>query len=105
MGILEYSGLDIAGLEARFRRAAPIRDAELPVTRAHAPPARYLRAQRCRVHFPGNPIFYRELVESVRVPPGREVGRHDYSGWLARLRQGQAFKKIDAIRKQHDGWS
>jgi hypothetical protein len=41
-------------------------------------------------------LSYREFVESIRVPPGREAGWREYSGWLARIRQGQAFKGIDA---------
>ncbi|HEY1890932.1 MAG TPA: UvrD-helicase domain-containing protein [Steroidobacteraceae bacterium] len=43
-------------------------------------------------------LSYREFVESIRVPPGREAGWRDYSGWLSRLRQGQAFKGIDALQ-------
>jgi UvrD-like helicase C-terminal domain/UvrD/REP helicase N-terminal domain len=40
-------------------------------------------------------LSYREFVESIRVPPGREAGWREFSGWFARLRQGQAFKDID----------
>lgn len=43
-------------------------------------------------------LSYRELVESIRVPPGREAGWRDYSGWLARMRQGHAFKEIDPLQ-------
>ncbi|HVA39725.1 MAG TPA: ankyrin repeat domain-containing protein, partial [Candidatus Binataceae bacterium] len=41
-------------------------------------------------------LSYREFVESIRVPPGREAGWREFSGWLARMRQGQAFKDVDA---------
>jgi hypothetical protein len=37
---------------------------------------------------------YRELLESIRVPPGREVTWQAFAGWFARLRQ--AFKGIEA---------
>lgn len=40
-------------------------------------------------------LSYREFVESVRVPVGREAGWREFSGWFARLRQGQAFKDVD----------
>lgn len=40
-------------------------------------------------------LSYREFVESIRIPPGREAGWREFSGWFARLRQGQAFKDID----------
>jgi len=43
-------------------------------------------------------LSYREFVESLRVPPGREALWRDYCGWLARLRQGQTFKQIDALQ-------
>ena len=39
---------------------------------------------------------YREFVESIRVPAGREAGWREFSGWFARLRQGQTFKHVDA---------
>ncbi|HVC00876.1 MAG TPA: ankyrin repeat domain-containing protein [Steroidobacteraceae bacterium] len=41
-------------------------------------------------------LSYREFVESIRLPPGREAGWREYAGWFARIRQGQAFKGIDA---------
>lgn len=40
-------------------------------------------------------LSYREFVESIRVPAGREAGWREYSGWFARMRQGQAFKGVD----------
>ena len=40
-------------------------------------------------------LSYREFIESIRVPPGREAGWRDFSSWLARMRQGQAFKDVD----------
>jgi len=40
-------------------------------------------------------LSYREFVESIRIPPGREVGSREYAGWIARLRQNQTFKEID----------
>jgi hypothetical protein len=40
-------------------------------------------------------LSYREFVESIRVPAGREAGWREFSGWFARMRQGQAFKDID----------
>lgn len=40
-------------------------------------------------------LSYREFVESIRVPPGREASWREFSGWFARMRQGQAFKGID----------
>jgi hypothetical protein len=40
-------------------------------------------------------LSYREFVESIRVPAGREAGWREFSGWFARLRQGQAFKDVD----------
>lgn len=39
-------------------------------------------------------LSYREFVESVRVPTGREALWRDFAGWFARLRQ--AFKGIDS---------
>jgi hypothetical protein len=39
-------------------------------------------------------LSYREFVESVRVPPGREAGWREFTGWFTRMRQ--AFKGIDA---------
>jgi hypothetical protein len=41
-----------------------------------------------------NFLSYREFVESLRVPAGREAGWRDFSQWFAR--QQQAFKGIDA---------
>jgi hypothetical protein len=39
-------------------------------------------------------LSYRELMESIRVPAGREAAWRDFSGWFARVRQ--AHKGIDA---------
>ncbi len=41
-------------------------------------------------------LSYREFVESIRVPAGREAGWREFSGWFERMRQGHAFKDIDA---------
>ena len=41
-------------------------------------------------------LSYREFIESIRVPEGREAGWREFSNWYARMRQGQAFKHIDA---------
>ena len=41
-----------------------------------------------------NFLSYREFIESLRVPAGREAGWRDFSHWFAR--QHQAFKGIDA---------
>lgn len=38
-------------------------------------------------------LSYREFVESIRVPVGREATWRDFSGWFSRMRQ--AFKDID----------
>ncbi len=38
-------------------------------------------------------LSYREFIESIRVPPGREANWRDFSGWFSRMRQ--AFKEID----------
>ena len=40
-------------------------------------------------------LSYREFVESIRMPQAREVGWREFSGWSARLRQGQAIKYVD----------
>ncbi|MFA7241315.1 MAG: ankyrin repeat domain-containing protein [Sulfuricellaceae bacterium] len=39
-------------------------------------------------------LSYREFVESIRVPAGREATWRDFSGWFQRMRQ--AFKDIDS---------
>jgi hypothetical protein len=39
-------------------------------------------------------LSYREFVETLRVPPGREATWRDFRGWFAR--QQQAFKGVDA---------
>lgn len=39
-------------------------------------------------------LSYREFVESIHVPPGREALWRDFAGWFARMRQ--AFRDIDA---------
>ena len=38
-------------------------------------------------------LSYREFVESIRVPPGREAGWRDFAAWFARMRQ--SFKNFD----------
>ena len=38
-------------------------------------------------------LSYREFVESIRVPKGREASWRDFAGWFPRLRQ--AFKEFD----------
>ena len=38
-------------------------------------------------------LSYREFIESLQVPPGREAVWRDFSGWFARMRQ--AFRDID----------
>ncbi|MDB6101677.1 MAG: ankyrin [Gammaproteobacteria bacterium] len=40
-------------------------------------------------------LSYREFVESIRVPAGREAGWREFSSWFARMRQGHAFKEVD----------
>ena len=49
-------------------------------------------------------LSYREFVESIRVPPGREAAWRDFSGWFSRMRQGfrdidghQAFEEIRGV--------
>jgi hypothetical protein len=39
-------------------------------------------------------LSYREFLETIRVPPGREATWRDFSGWFTRMRQ--QFKGIDA---------
>jgi UvrD/REP helicase N-terminal domain len=39
-------------------------------------------------------LSYREFIESIQVPPGREALWRDFAGWFTRMRQ--AFKDIDA---------
>ncbi|OYO30727.1 UvrD-helicase domain-containing protein [Janthinobacterium sp. PC23-8] len=39
-------------------------------------------------------LSYREFIESIRVPAGREANWRDFSAWFARMRQ--QFKGIDA---------
>jgi hypothetical protein len=39
-------------------------------------------------------LSYRELLESIRIPGGREANWRDFSAWFARMRQ--QFKGIDA---------
>ena len=38
-------------------------------------------------------LSYREFVESIRVPAGREASWRDFAGWFARMRQ--AFREFD----------
>jgi hypothetical protein len=38
-------------------------------------------------------LSYREFVESIRVPAGREASWRDFAGWFARMRQ--AFRDFD----------
>lgn len=40
-------------------------------------------------------LSYREFVESIRVPVGREAGWREFSAWFARMRQGHAFREVD----------
>ena len=40
-------------------------------------------------------LSYREFVESIHVPAGREAGWREFSGWFARLRHGHEFKGVD----------
>ncbi len=49
-------------------------------------------------------LSYREFVESIRVPDGREATWRDFSGWFARMRQAfrdfdghQAFEEIRGV--------
>ncbi|MBI2959871.1 MAG: AAA family ATPase [Betaproteobacteria bacterium] len=39
-------------------------------------------------------LSYREFVETLHVPPGREASWRDFSGWFAR--QQQAFRGVDS---------
>ena len=39
-------------------------------------------------------LSYREFIESIHVPAGREATWRDFAGWFARMRQ--AFKDLDA---------
>lgn len=39
-------------------------------------------------------LSYREFIESIHVPPGREAHWRDFSAWFARMRQ--SFRDIDA---------
>jgi hypothetical protein len=41
-------------------------------------------------------LSYREFVESIHVPLGREASWRDFAGWFSRIRQN--FKDIDAHR-------
>lgn len=49
-------------------------------------------------------LSYREFIESIRVPAGREATWRDFTGWFARIRQGfrgidphQAFEEIRGV--------
>ncbi|MBI3372477.1 MAG: hypothetical protein HY017_12090 [Betaproteobacteria bacterium] len=39
-------------------------------------------------------LSYREFVESIRVPPGREANWRDFAGWFSRMQQ--VFKEFDS---------
>ena len=39
-------------------------------------------------------LSYREFVESIHVPAGREAGWRDFAGWYSRMRQN--FREVDA---------
>ncbi len=39
-------------------------------------------------------LSYREFIESIRVPPGREANWRDFAGWFLRMRN--TFKGLDA---------
>ena len=39
-------------------------------------------------------LSYREFIESIRVPPGREASWRDFAGWFLRMRN--TFKGLDA---------
>jgi len=39
-------------------------------------------------------LSYREFVESIHVPPGREAHWRDFAGWFARIQQN--FRDVDA---------
>lgn len=45
-------------------------------------------------------LCYREFVESIHVPPGREAQWRDFAGWFARMRQ--SFRDIDAHQAFED---
>ncbi len=38
-------------------------------------------------------LSYREFVESIHVPPGREASWRDFAGWFGRMRQ--TFREFD----------
>jgi hypothetical protein len=40
-------------------------------------------------------LSYREFVESIRLPAGREAGWREFSSWFARMRHGHAFRDLD----------
>ena len=49
-------------------------------------------------------LSYREFIESIHVPPGREATWRDFAGWFARVRQNykefdghQAFEEIRGV--------
>jgi hypothetical protein len=45
-------------------------------------------------------LSYREVVESIHVPVGREAGWREFSGWFARMRRGHELKEGDGTRYQ-----
>ncbi|MGE0385858.1 MAG: AAA family ATPase [Gammaproteobacteria bacterium] len=41
-------------------------------------------------------LSFKEFIESIRVPAGREAGWREFASWFSRMRQGQAYRDIDA---------
>lgn len=58
--------------------------------------ARNLYYANCFEHDGQEAVFlsYREFVESIHVPAGREASWRDFAGWFARMRQ--VFKEFDS---------
>jgi len=40
-------------------------------------------------------VSYREFLESIRVPAGRELGWREFAEWFGRMRQGPAFRDFE----------
>ncbi len=81
---------------SRFLRGAAVDENKIPAVPTAPPPAeaqavRYLHAQRREILYLDS---YREFLESLRVPAGREVTLRDFAAWFARVRDG--FSGIDA---------